>query len=155
MPENFELKQQIEQISDPEVLKSTLFALLSKIDSLEERLSSVDGKHEGNERMAAVIAEKRDRLEQIRHGLTEMNERMERPYVISAELQAVKEVMDVLAEAGECNSVILEGEPGTGKTQWAYSEVGQDLLDCDFVSLVHVRVNDKLLSQYLLYTKIE
>ncbi len=152
MPENFELKQQIEQISDPEVLKSTLFALLDKIDSLEQRLSTTEEKHTGNERMAAVIAEKRDRLERIRHGLTEMNERMERPYVVSAELQAVKEVMDVLAEAGECNSVILEGEPGTGKTQWAYSEVGQKLQEGEDVTLVHVRVKDTMRAQDLLYS---
>ena len=150
--ENFELKQQIEQVSDPEVLKSTLLALLDKIDSLEQRLSSVDDHNENKEDVSDNVANKRERLEEIRHGLTELNERMEKPYVISAELEAVKEVLDILSEAGECNSVILEGEPGTGKTQWAYSEVGQELQDGKDVSLVHVRVKDTMHAQDLLYS---
>lgn len=90
---NFELKQQIEQASDPEVLKATLFALLNKIESLEQRLSLVVKSGDGQENVSDIIANKRDRLEEIRHGLTELNERMEKPYVISAELEAVKEVL--------------------------------------------------------------
>ena len=150
--ENFELKKQIEQANDPEVLKQTLFALLDKIGSLETRLAGLDNGVEGNENKTAVIAEKRERLERIRHGLTELNDRMQRPYVVSAELQAVKEVLDVLAEVGECNSVILEGEPGTGKTQWAYSEVGQELQEGAEVALIHVRVKDTMRAQDLLYS---
>lgn len=149
---NFEIKQQIKQASDPEVLKNTLFALLNKIDTLEQRLSSIDNGNESKENVSAIITSKRERLEEIRHGLTELNERMEKPYVISAELEAVKEVLDILSEAGECNSVILEGEPGTGKTQWAYSEVGQELQDGENVSLVHVRVKDTMRAQDLLYS---
>ncbi len=149
--ENFELKRHIEQADDPEVLKQTLFALLDKIDTLEQRLSGV-GEKEGNESISNIIEQKRERLDRIRHGLTELNERMQKPYVVSAELEAVKEVMDVLSEVGECNSVILEGEPGTGKTQWAYSEVGQELQDGNDVSLVHVRVKDTMRAQDLLYS---
>ena len=152
MEKNFELRQQIEQVDNPEVLKSALFALLEKIDSLEQRLGAVGENSEGKENIATVVAEKRERLERIRHGLTEMNERMERPYVVSAELQAVKEVLDILAESGDCNSVILEGEPGTGKTQWAYSEVGQELQEGNDVALVHVRVKDTMRAQDLLYS---
>lgn len=152
MEKNFELRQQIEQVDNPEVLKSALLALLEKIDSLEQRLGAVGENSEGKENIAAVVAEKRERLERIRHGLTEMNERMERPYVVSAELQAVKEVLDILAESGDCNSVILEGEPGTGKTQWAYSEVGQELQEGNDVALVHVRVKDTMRAQDLLYS---
>ena len=152
MNKNFELKQQIEQANDPETLKTTLFALLDKIDSLEQRLSSVDEGSENQENVSAIVADKKERLDQIRHGLTELNERMEKPYVVSAELEAVKEVLDILSEAGECNSVILEGEPGTGKTQWAYSEVGQELQDGKDVSLVHVRVKDTMRAQDLLYS---
>jgi MoxR-like ATPase len=148
---NFELKRHIEQADDPEVLKQTLFALLDKIDSLEQRLSGV-GEKEGGEGVSNIIERKRERLDRIRHGLTELNERMQKPYVISAELEAVKEVLDVLSEVGECNSVILEGEPGTGKTQWAYSEVGQELQDGKDVSLVHVRVKDTMRAQDLLYS---
>jgi MoxR-like ATPase len=149
--ENFELKRHIEQADDPEVLKQTLFALLDKIDSLEQRLSSV-GEKEGSEGVSNIIEQKRERLDLIRHGLTELNERMQKPYVVSAELEAVKEVLDVLSEVGECNSVILEGGPGTGKTQWAYSEVGQELQDGKDVSLVHVRVKDTMRAQDLLYS---
>lgn len=150
--ENFELRKSIEQANDPEVLKQTLFALLDKIGNLENRLAGLDQKTEGNENQAAMISEKRERLERIRHGLTELNDRMQRPYVVSAELQAVKEVLDVLAEAAECNSVILEGEPGTGKTQWAYSEVGQELQEGAEVALIHVRVKDTMRAQDLLYS---
>jgi len=146
---NFDLKQQIEKVNDPEILKSTLLVLLNKIDSLEKRLQVVGEKSKDKD---ALILEKKDRLETIRHGLTELNKRMQRPYVISAELQAVKEVLDILAETGDCNSVILEGEPGTGKTQWAYSEVGQELQDGKDVTLVHVRVKDTMRAQDLLYS---
>jgi MoxR-like ATPase len=150
--ENLELRKLIEEANDPEVLKQTLFVLLDKIGNLETRLASLDQKIEGNEKQMAIISEKRERLERIRHGLTELNERMQRPYVVSAELQAVKEVLNVLAETGECNSVILEGEPGTGKTQWAYSEVGQELQEGQEVALVHVRVKDTMRAQDLLYS---
>lgn len=149
--ENLELRKSIEQANDPEVLKQTLFALLDKIGNLETRLAGLD-KAGGNEKQEIIISEKRERLERIRHGLTELNDRMQRPYVVSAELQAVKEVLDVLAEAGECNSVILEGEPGTGKTQWAYSEVGQELQEGAEVALIHVRVKDTMRAQDLLYS---
>ena len=44
MEKNFELRQQIEQVDNPEILKSTLFALLEKIDSLEQRLGVVGEK---------------------------------------------------------------------------------------------------------------
>jgi len=152
MDKNFILRQQIEQTDNPEILKSTLFALLEKIDSLEKRLQSAGEQSEGNDNKIALISEKKDKLERIRHGLSEFNERMEKPYVISAELQAVKEVLDILAETGDCNSVILEGEPGTGKTQWAYSEVGQELQDGKDVTLVHVRVKDTMRAQDLLYS---
>jgi MoxR-like ATPase len=152
MEKNFGLKQQIEQVDNPEILKSTLFALLEKIDSLEKRLQSAGEQSEGNDNKIALISEKKDKLERIRHGLSELNERMEKPYVVSAELQAVKEVLDILAETGDCNSVILEGEPGTGKTQWAYSEVGQELQDGKDVTLVHVRVKDTMRAQDLLYS---
>ena len=152
MKKNAEIREQIEKVEDPEVLKSTLAILLDKIDLLEQRLQSVSEHPEGNENKTALAVEKRERLERIRHGLTELNERMERPYVVSAELQAVKEVLDILAEAGDCNSVILEGEPGTGKTQWAYSEVGQELQEGQDVSLIHVRVKDTMRAQDLLYS---
>ena len=149
MKNNFNLRQQIDKVNDPEILKSTLFALLTKIDSLEKRLGE---QSEGNDSKKALILEKKDKLERIRFGLSELNERMERPYVISVELQAVKEVLDILAETGDCNSVILEGEPGTGKTQWAYSEVGQELREGKDVELIHVRIKDTMRAQDLLYS---
>ena len=82
---------------------------MDKIGNLETRLADLDKGAEGNENEIAVISEKRERLERIRHGLTELNDRMQRPYVVSAELQAVKEVFGcTFAEVGECNSVILK-----------------------------------------------
>ena len=153
MENNVELRQQIGQIDNPDVLKSTLFSLLEKIDSLEQRLGKVSEKSEEKANVSEIVVEgNKERLERVRHGLTELNERMERPYVVSAELQSVKEVLDVLAESGDCNSVILEGEPGTGKTQWAYSEVGQELQEGNDVALVHVRVKDTMRAQDLLYS---
>ena len=149
---NFEFQRQfLEKTDNPEVLKALISNLLGRVDSLEEKLSSVD-KKEGGWSISPIVARKRERLDRIRHGLTELNERMERPYVVSAELQAVKETLEVLSETGECNSVILEGEPGTGKTQWAYSEVGQELQEGKDVSLVHVRVKDTMSAQDLLYS---
>lgn len=150
MEKAFNLKSQIEQVDNPEVLRATLLALLGEIDSLKKRLD-VAGETT-NENKKSLILEKKDKLENIRHGLSEINERMTRPYVISAELQAVKEVLDVLANSGDCNSVILEGEPGTGKTQWAYSEVGQELMEGKDVMLIHVRVKDTMRAQDLLYS---
>ncbi len=149
--ENFELKKHIEQANDTEDLKKTLFVLLDKIDLLEQRLSDI-GEKKGGENIPQIIEQKHERLDRIRHSLSELNERMQKPYVISAELEAVKEVLDVLSEVGECNSVILEGEPGTGKTQWAYSEVGQELQNNKDVLLVHVRVKDTMRAQDLLYS---
>lgn len=150
--EKSELEESIEQANNPEVLKQALFALLDKISALEFRLSTLDQKSNGNENQEKVISEKQERLERIRHGLTELNDRMQRPYVVSAELQAVKEVLDLLADAGECNSIILEGAPGTGKTQWAYSEVGQQLQEGKEVTIIHVRVKDNMRARDLLYS---
>lgn len=147
-----DLATQIEQINDPEVLKSTLSALLDRIDGLEDRLKQLGGSVKKEPVSSKLIIQKQDRLEQIKHGSTELDERMQRPYVVSAELQAVKEVLDILAETGDCNSVILEGEPGTGKTQWAYSEVGQELQEGNNVSLIHIRVKDTMRAQDLLYS---
>ena len=87
MEKNFELRQQIEQADNPEVLKSALFALLKKIDSLEQRLGIVGEKSESKENMATIVAEKKERLERIRHGLTEMNERMERPTSVALNIK--------------------------------------------------------------------
>lgn len=148
---NLELKALVENAHKPEDLKQLLSLLLGKIDSLEQKLPGADTQEE-NGSISDYSHEKRERLDRIRHGLTELSERMQKPYVVSAELEAVKEVLDILSEVGECNSVILEGEPGTGKTQWAYSEVGQELQDGKDVSLVHVRVKDTMRAQDLLYS---
>ncbi|MDR0397765.1 MAG: hypothetical protein LBH36_01095, partial [Candidatus Nomurabacteria bacterium] len=77
---------------------------------------------------------------------------MERPYIISSGLAGAKKALEVLADKGQMNSIILEGEPGTGKTQWAYSEVGQEVQDGKDTVLIHVRVKDTMRSRDLLYT---
>lgn len=144
---NFDFKNKIESVNEPEVLKNLLLQLFEKVENLESRLKplSVENPMGG-------VQVKINRLDQIKHSLTEISERMKRPYVITAELQAVKDVLDILAETGDCNSVILEGEPGTGKTQWAYSEVGQELQEGKDVSLIHVRVKDTMRASDLLYS---
>ncbi|TAL50299.1 hypothetical protein EPN81_03140 [Patescibacteria group bacterium] len=152
--ESRNLREMFAKVEDADVLRQALGALLDRIDGLEQRLttaSSVERKG-GGEGKSSLIREKRDRLAEIRHGLTELNERMQRPYIVSSELQAVKDVLDTLAESGACNSVILEGEPGTGKTQWAYSEVGQELQDGKDSMLIHVRVKETMTAQDLLYS---
>ncbi len=146
---DFKLEQKPEESNNFEDLQNTLTMLLNRISTLEKRLAVLDKKNLDNS--SNLITNKRNRLDQIRHGLNELNERMKKPYVISAELEAVKEVLDVLSANGECNSIILEGEPGTGKTQWAYSEVGQELQEGKEVSLIHVRVKDTMRAQDLLY----
>jgi MoxR-like ATPase len=142
----------IERINDPGVLRELLGGVLDKLDSLEQRLDALQ-KPDNNTSKVRAIEDKQTRLEQLRHGITELTERMQRPYVMSAELEAMKNVLETLASAGICNSVILEGEPGTGKTQWAYSEVGQELQEGqDNTMLVHVRVKETMTAQDLLYS---
>jgi MoxR-like ATPase len=152
--ENGNLREMFAKVEDADVLRQALGALLDRIDGLEARLGAVSSAERkgGGEGKSLLVREKRDRLAEIRHGLTELNERMQRPYIVSAELQAVKDVLDTLAESGACNSVILEGEPGTGKTQWAYSEVGQELQDGKDSMLIHVRVKETMTAQDLLYS---
>ncbi len=145
--EKLDFKNAIESVDDPEILKNLLTQLFNKVENLESRLKplSVENPMVG-------VQDKINRLDQIKYSLIEISERMKRPYVITAELQAVKDVLDVLAETGDCNSVILEGEPGTGKTQWAYSEVGQELQKGKDVSLIHLRVKDTMRASDLLYS---
>lgn len=118
--------------------------LIAYIQKLEAKLSKEAGNKYSNSKL--------ERLLEIRHGLTELTERMQIPYLVSPELQTVKESLDMLADEGQCNSVILEGEPGTGKTQWAYSEVGQKIQDGENIGLIHIRVKDTMTAQELLYT---
>ena len=135
-------------MNNPETFKMILSSLFERVESLEEQLVSEREK----KNISSIIGDKMEKIDRIRHSLTELNERMERPYVVSAGLQAVRETLDVLSETGECNSVILEGEPGTGKTQWAYSEVGQELQEGKDVSLIHIRVKDTMNAKELLYS---
>jgi MoxR-like ATPase len=146
---NLEPGTNVVETESPGDLQKNLFLCLEKIQTLEEKLASLGNTNETD--ATGFIKQKSERLDRVLHGLTELNERMEKPYVVSAELEAVKEVLDILSGTGECNSVILEGEPGTGKTQWAYSQVGQELQDGKNVSLVHIRVKDTMRAQDLLY----
>ena len=143
-------REDIDAITDPDELKRLLLATLSKADELEESLANIDTN--GSSKKINSVTEKRDRLEEVRFGLVEMNERMERPYIISSGLASAKTALEVLANKGQMNSIVLEGEPGTGKTQWAYSEVGQEIQDGKDTTLIHVRVKDTMRSQDLLYT---
>ncbi len=137
-----------ESITDPEELKRLLAMALEKASSLQKRLDAVEQNGGAEEQ----VQQKTERLSEIRYGLTELDERMKRPYVLSSGLAAAKQALEILAKKGQMNSIILEGEPGTGKTQWAYSEVGQELQEGKDVMLIHVRVKDTMRSKELLYT---
>ncbi len=142
--------EDVEAISDPEELKNLLLATLKKAETLQSRLDVLE--KDASPSKEKSILQKQERLSGIRFGLTELNERMERPYLVSDGLANAKSALEILAEKGQMNSIILEGEPGTGKTQWAYSEVGQELQDGKNSMLIHVRVKDTMRSQDLLYT---
>ena len=142
-------REDIEDISDPEELKRMLLATLQKAEELQSRIDTLESTSHIEK---SIIAKKQERLSEIRFGLTETNERMERPYLISSGLANAKKALEILATKGQMNSIILEGEPGTGKTQWAYSEVGQELRKGKDSMLIHVRVKDTMRSQDLLYT---
>ncbi|MDD3006033.1 MAG: hypothetical protein PHX30_00405 [Candidatus Pacebacteria bacterium] len=115
--------ESFESIKDPEVIRQLLEALTKRADAisgkidghLEDMAKGDAGGIEGKNIKKDIIEKKRERLDEIRHGIQGLTERMQRPYVVSAELGAVKEVLDTLALHGDCNSIILEGEPGTGK----------------------------------------
>lgn len=137
-------------IGKAETLEAILPKLFERVKSLEETVAHL--KKERKDIAPAILEDKENRLDGLRHMITETNDRMERPYVVSAELLALMNTLEILAEAGDTNSIILEGEPGTGKTQWAYSEVGQELREGNDVGLVHIRVKETMNAQDLLYS---
>lgn len=153
-----QIMKSFENIKDPEVIQKMLEALTKRADAIlgntGKQLENTEEKEagaEGKDNEENIIEEKRRRLDEVRHGITELVDRMQRPYVVSAELGAVKEVLDILAFNGDCNSIILEGEPGTGKTQWAYAEAGREIQEGEDVSLIHVRVKETMTAQDMLY----
>ena len=77
---------------------------------------------------------------------------MTKPYVMSPEMKTTLFSLETLAKQGGINSLILEGEPGTGKTQLVYSLVGEELSKGNDVALVHVRIKDTMSAQEMLYT---
>ncbi len=129
-----------------------LEALQRRAGELQERLRSmrVASNRLGDD--VSDITRVSDHLDEICFATTEMVERMRRPYVVSPTLQAIREVLDALAESGQCNSIILEGEPGTGKTQWAYAEAAREIQEGRDIALIHIRVKAGMTAQDLLYT---
>jgi len=143
------LQERMAGIEDVELLQTVLSDLFQQIDGLSKKLQQAQ---ESNELSQSLVDKQMGRLNEIRHGITELTERMLRPYIVLPELQAIKNVLDTLSSTGTCNSVILEGEPGTGKTAWPYEEVGQELQEGKDTMLVHVRVKETMNAQDLLYT---
>lgn len=138
------------QINDPDVLRAIIAELSQKSEDLEERLKALEKLAQSKPEVLKVIKEKIDRLEIIRHQVID-SERMSRPYLLSPELKAISEVVDILANAGDCNSIVIEGEPGTGKTQWAYYEAGKEIAEGKDTILIHVRVKENMSATDLLY----
>lgn len=140
------LDKLLENIEDPKVLKDILKEFMWKVSKLEQALvlSASSDKPQ--------VKNKLDRLSQIKHGITELTERMERPYIMPSDLAIVVDTLDILTKAGDCNSLIIEGMPGTGKTQLAYSQVGEELREGKDTTLIHLRVKDSMKASELLYS---
>ena len=142
------LMRAAESAENPELIQNTLNTLFKQIETLKERLEQVSKTPENGE----VVKEKLAELTELRHGMDELTERMQREYIISPELHTIIGALDTLAEAGDLNALILEGEPGTGKTQLAYSLVGKELQEGRNSCLIHIRVKETTVAQDLLYT---
>ncbi len=138
----------LENIEDPKVLKDIFKELMWKISKLEQALVL----SESSNKSQSQFRNKLDRLSNIKHGITELTERMERPYIMPSDLAIVVDTLDVLTKAGDCNSLIIEGMPGTGKTQLAYSQVGEELREGKDTMLIHLRVKDSMKASELLYS---
>lgn len=136
----------IDWIEDPQVLKNLLKDLFSRFNRLEQALVLSDTSEKIN------INNKIDRLNQIKHWISELTERMKRPYIMPAALSVVVDTLETLWNAGDCNSLIIEGMPGTGKTQLAYSQVWEKLREWMDISLIHLRVKDSMKASELLYS---
>lgn len=139
----------IDQIQTPEALNLIIDKLLTENKRLQQQLMEVKTQSDVAE---DLIDTDLNRLEQIHHGITDLNERMTRPYIMSQEMKTTLFSLETLANQGGINSLILEGEPGTGKTQLVYSLVGEELSNGSDVSLVHIRVKDTMSAQDLLYS---
>ena len=139
----------INAIESPEHLRSLVEYVLKENHRLQQELLDIQNTAEIDEEITTTGL---NRLEQINHGITELNERMTKPYVMSPEMKTTLFSLETLAKQGGINSLILEGEPGTGKTQLVYSLVGEELSKGNDVALVHVRIKDTMSAQEMLYT---
>lgn len=139
----------INAIESPEHLRSLVEYVLKENHRLQQELLDIQNTAEIDEEITTTGL---NRLEQINHGITELNERMTKPYVMSPEMKTTLFSLETLAQQGGINSLILEGEPGTGKTQLVYSLVGEELSKGNDVALVHVRIKDTMSAQEMLYT---
>jgi septation ring formation regulator EzrA len=111
------LDQLVEQIDNPEALKQLVKALFDKISKLEAATALSVQKE------SPAVQQQLDRLQQIKYGITELTERMQRPYIMPSDLEIVVDTLETLAKEGDSNALIIEGMPGTGKTQLAYAQV--------------------------------
>ncbi len=144
-----EFFQEVDGLEDVQLLQDALKTLFLKTKELEKKLEAAMSNTEFYQ---DLVKNKLNRLNEIKHGITELTERMLRPYLVSPELQIIKGVLETLSASGTCNSIIIEGEAGTGKTAWPYFEAGQDLIYKKDVILIHVRVKETMDAQSLLYT---
>lgn len=141
-----EFDKLIENIDDPTILKWLLQQFLWRIESLEKTI--ILSSTSKNSYMAGKI----DRLNVIKHWIIELTERMERSYIMPSDLAVVVDTLEVLGNEWDCNSLIIEGMPGTWKTQLAYSMAWEKLKDWENVTLIHLRVKDSLKASELLYS---
>ncbi len=130
----------LEQMNEKEVME-----LLGKAKKLVEELESRLGESE-------EVKKIKSKLDEINFGITELNERMDKPYIMPNELGEVYDGLDILAENGRTNILLLSGEPGTGKTASVYYKVGEELKQGLDSMLIHVRVKPNMTAEELLYT---
>lgn len=77
-------------------------AALKKAETLQSRLNDLENSASSSKEN--LILQKQERLSEIRFGLTDLNERMEKPYLVSSGLANAKSALEILAEKGQMNS---------------------------------------------------